>query len=81
MNSGAIIGFIIAGVIMGVGVLIWANIETSITCPNETTNPTGNTACNNVKTTVWTVLSIAPFTLFFGLIAMFVIPRVTGEGY
>jgi len=78
MNSGAIIGFIIAGVIMGVGVLIWANIEDSIDCPSNATNPEGFEACNNVKDTVWTVLSIAPFTLFFGLIALFVIPRLMG---
>lgn len=76
MNAGAIIGFIIAGVIMGVGVLIWSNIETAITCPANATNPSGYKACNNVKSTVWTVLSIAPFTLFFGLIAMFVVPRL-----
>jgi hypothetical protein len=76
MNSAAIIGFIIAGVIMGVGVLIWSQIEDAIDCPANATNPDGYEACNNVKETVWTVLSIAPFTLFFGLIAMFVIPKL-----
>lgn len=76
MNGAAIIGFIIAGVIMGVGVLIWSQIEDSIDCPANATNPDGYEACNNVKETVWTVLSIAPFTLFFGLIGMFVIPKL-----
>ena len=76
MNGAAIIGFIIDGVIMGVGVLIWSQIEDSIDCPANATNPDGYEACNNVKETVWTVLSIAPFTLFFGLIGMFVIPKL-----
>jgi len=36
----------------------------------------GYGACANIKNTVWTVLSIAPFVLFFVLIGMFVVPRL-----
>src|SRR5690554_61382 len=40
MDASAIIGFIIAGLIMSVGVIIWSNIEPVIACPLDAVNDT-----------------------------------------
>jgi hypothetical protein len=54
-----------------IGILIFSSVATNVQCPNATSDPQGNTSCNNAKNTAWTVLGILPVGLFFGLFYFF----------
>lgn len=66
-----IMGFIGVAVGLIIGILIYAEVEKAITCPNVVTSPDGNAACARAKSIAWTVISILPISMFFALFAIF----------
>lgn len=68
VSIGFFMAFIIAAIAMIIGILAFAEFADGIPCP---TTPQGQQACENGKSIGWTVVSIFPVTLFFGLTALF----------
>lgn len=71
MILGLVMGTVGAAIGIVIGILIYSSVTTNVSCPNATTDPTGNTQCTNAKNTGWSVLGILPTTLFFGLFYIF----------
>ena len=59
-----IFSFIISAIALILGILVWEEFSSGLPCP---TTPEGLEACERGKLTGWTVVSIFPITLFFGL--------------
>jgi len=68
LSISFILSFILAAIAMIIGILAFNEFEQNIPCP---THPSGQQACENGKSIGWTVVSIFPVTLFFGLTALF----------
>ena len=66
-----IMGFIGVAVGIVLGILIYSDVESAIDCPDEDDNAEGNESCLRAKSIAWTVISILPITMFFGLFALF----------
>ena len=61
--------FIGAAIALMIGMLIFAEVDNTIICPEE--GSFGNIECENAKDTAWTVIAILPIALFFALFAIF----------
>ena len=55
LNIAYIMGFIGVAVGILVGVFIFTEVETSVDCPDATTNPGGNAGCQKAKNLSWAV--------------------------
>jgi len=62
--GGGILTIIVGGVLLLVGTQVFASLDNNFNC-SSITNGNGTNACNNVKTNVWLILSIAPYGLVF----------------
>lgn len=71
MDLAYIMGFIGIAVGLLVGILIYSEVEASIDCPTQATDPEGYEACARAKSISWTVISIVPITMFFTLFTIF----------
>jgi hypothetical protein len=68
VSIGFFMAFIISAIALIIGILAFNEFANGIPCP---TSPQGLQACENGKSIGWTVVSIFPVTLFFGLTALF----------
>ena len=71
MDMSFIMGFIGAAIGLVIGIMVFSEIEDSITCPDSTTTADGNAACTKAKGISWAVVAIFPITLFFALFTLF----------
>ena len=63
-------GFIGVAVGIMIGVFIFTQVETSVSCPDVTANPDGNAGCLKAKSLSWAVGGILPIAMFFGLFTL-----------
>ena len=70
LNLAFVMGFIGVAVGLMISIFIFGAVDNAIDC-TDITNTTGQTNCNLVKTTSWTVIGILPITLFFVLFHIF----------
>lgn len=67
LSQQFIFSFIISGVALLVGILVFSGISEAFICPTGT----GEEQCNQAKNTAWSVVGIFPVVLFFSLFALF----------
>jgi len=70
LNLGFVMGFVGVAVGLMIAMFIFGAIDNAIVC-GDIISTTGQTNCNLVKSTSWTVLGILPITLFFVLFSIF----------
>jgi len=59
-----VFSLVISAIVLILGILVWNEFSEGLPCP---TDPAGQQACERGKSIGWTVVSIFPITLFFGL--------------
>ena len=64
-------GFIGVAIGLVIGIMIYSEVEMSIDCPAQATDPDGYEACARAKSISWTVISIVPITMCFTLFTIF----------
>ena len=70
LNLAFVMGFIGVAVGLMIAIFIFGAVDNAIDC-STIVSTTGETNCNLVKTTSWTVNGILPITLFFVLFHIF----------
>ena len=68
LDMSFIMGFVGAAIGLVIGIMVFSEIEDSITCP---TSGEGVEACAKAKGISWSVVAIFPITLFFALFTIF----------
>ena len=71
MDISFIMGFVGSAIGLVIGIMVFSEVEDSITCPDATTDADGNEACSKAKGISWSVVAIFPITLFFALFTIF----------
>lgn len=70
LNLAFVMGFVGVAVGLMIAMFIFGAVDNAIVC-SDINSTTGQTNCNLVKSTSWTVLGILPITLFFVLFSIF----------